>query len=218
MFPNDTFDLIIDKGTFDSIICSTSEMGGEGDGSKTTLEAVNEAATAALNEAKEHPDARQAPPYHSFGKHIRSIWRMLKQGGVYFLVSTGPPDSRVQKIKRVGHGLKSKMEMWQKSMHIKLNKRGSNSLNSLSSDDKYHWAYVFVKSARRDVLKVGSAPPNVVIAPSVDLGPLEPEVEVEVEESSDDSSEGDLIDSDDESGEESEVVSDVEESQASEVS
>jgi hypothetical protein len=201
-------------GAFDSIICSTTEMGGEGDGSKTTSEAVDEAATNAINMAQLHPDAREAPPYHSFGKHIRSIWRMLKQGGVYFLISTAPPESRTQKIKRVGHGLKTSMEMWQKAVHVRIDKMGSKLLNTLSPDEKYHWCYIFVKTARRDVLKIGSAP-VVVIAPvaSVELG-LDPKEE----SSSDDSSDGDLIDSNDESEEEEEIVSDVEESVVSEES
>ena len=195
-------------------------MGGDGDGIKTISEAVDEAATAAVELSKTQPDPRLAPPYHAFGKHVRSIWRMLKQGGVYLLLSTAPPDSRVHKIKTVGHGLKSSMEMWQKSVHLKLNKLGSRVLNTLKPEDTYHWAYIFVKSARRDVLKVGgsggSGGSGAMGAPSAVAVPMD--LGLPEDESSDDSSEGDLIDSNDESdGEEEEIVSDVEESQASEM-
>jgi hypothetical protein len=77
--PNDTFDLIVDKGTFDSVLCSTRETGGDGDGTTTTSEAVDQAAGEAMERAKAHPDPRQAPPFHSFGRHVRNVWRTLKQ-------------------------------------------------------------------------------------------------------------------------------------------
>ena len=217
MLPNDTFDLIVDKGTFDSVLCSTMETGGDGDGTTTTSEAVSQAAGEAIERAKAHPDPRQAPPFHSFGKHVRNIWRTLKQGGVYLVVTTGAPSTRISKIKNVGHGLKSKMDMWQRVSHVKLERLGARVLNTSMEEDKHHWAYIFVKTARRDVLKVGgsmttaaaaaAAPATEIVSPL-----LLPEEEEE--ESSDDSSEGDLVDSEDDSEEEEEeeIVSDAEDS------
>jgi len=205
MLPNETFDLVIDKGTFDSVASSTAEMGGDGDGMTTTAEAIDAAAAAAIERAKQHPDPREAPPYHAFGKHVRNIWRVLKQGGVYLLLSTAKPAARVQKIKRVGHGLKATMEMWQSATHVRLEKMGTRVLNVLHKEDKHHWAYVFVKTARRDVLRIKAAPAPQAAVALVDLGLVEPERE----ESSDDSSEGDLVDSEDESSEEESVVSEA---------
>ena len=217
MLPNDTFDLIVDKGTFDSVLCSTMETGGDGDGTTTTSEAVSQAAGEAIERAKAHPDPRQAPPFHSFGKHVRNIWRTLKQGGVYLVVTTGAPSTRISKIKKVGHGLKSKMDMWQRVSHVKLERLGARVLNTSMEEDKHHWAYIFVKTARRDVLKVGGSTTTTAAAAAA---PAAMEIvsplllpEEEEEESSDDSSEGDLVDSEEDSeGEEEEIVSDVEES------
>tara|TARA_B100000780_G_scaffold187164_1_gene131486 strand:+ start:242 stop:850 length:609 start_codon:yes stop_codon:yes gene_type:complete len=201
MLPKETFNLVIDKGTFDSILCSTEEMGGEGDGIQTASEAVNQAATDAMESAKLHPDKRLAPPYHAYGKHVRNIWKTLKQGGCYLVLSTSKPSSRISKIKTVGHGMKASMEMWSRVTHVKLEKLGTRILNVLEKEDKYHYAYIFIKSANKGV-KLITAPVQQVMLPDL--------LEEEVIESSDDSSDGDLVDSDDEpSSEEESVVSDV---------
>ena len=138
---------------------------------------------------------------------------------MYVVVTTGAPSTRIAKIKRVGHGLKSSVEMWQRVSHVQLERLGTRVLNSTTEEDKHHWAYIFVKSARRDVLKVGvsaaAGQAEVVDVMSPLLIPEE-EVVADEDESSDDSSEGDLVDSEDESEEEEEeILSDVDESQAS---
>ena len=206
VFPDESFDLVLDKGAFDAVLTSTAELRQPAAGD----------VPAAHSGMK--VDTREAPHPYRYGKHVRNMWRMLKQGGVYCVISTGRPETRLQKIQSVGHGLKASFAMWQSSAHVRLEKLGGRQRNPYFAAEKYHWCYVFVKTARRDVKRVEMLSEPVLTPRGRGDEGEEGEVEQEEEEeggasSSDDSSEGDLFD--DEESEEESQVSDVEESQAS---
>ena len=207
VFPDESFDLIIDKGTFDSVLTSTAEL------------RQPEAGDVPAEHNGMKVDTREAPHPYKYGKHVRNMWRLLKQGGVYFVVSTGRPETRLSKIKSVGHGLKAIFPMWQFSAYIRLEKLGGRFRNPFHADEKHHWCYLFVKTSRKDVKRV-SIPITIdssepVLTPRGDEND-EPESGDEEDESSDDSSDGDLLD--DEESEDVSDVSDLEESKASTVS
>ena len=96
------------------------------------------------------------------------------------------------------------VSVWQSSAHIRLEKLGGRERNPFFAGEKYHWCYIFVKTARKDVKRV-QLPLEPVLTPRGDTGENEDDDEEgEEDESSDDSSEGDLFD-DEESEEESQV-------------
>ena len=202
VFPDETFDLVLDKGTFDAVLTSTAEL----------RQPASDDIPAAHSGMK--VDTREAPHPYRYGKHVRNMWRILKQGGVYCVISTGRPETRLQKIKSVGHGLKASFAMWQSSAHFRLEKLGARQRNPYFAEEKYHWCYVFVKTARRDVKRVEMLR-EPVLTPRSAEEELEEDKDEDEEDgsSSDDSSEGDLFD--DEESEEESQVSDVEESQVS---
>ncbi len=245
--PDDTFDLVVDKATLDSIMCSVEEIDPlleealrEGSAADAARKAEMEGRAGHTPLVKYAPAYEQALadkalerermlrsgveptlpnehtgekiPFLKYGKHIRNMWRSLKPGGVYMVVSTERPERRVQKIKRVGHGLKARYPMWTDMWWTKLEKLGGHEARVVDNEDRYHYLYVFVKAARRDVKKV-----QIVAQP--DPGPVVEEVpEEEEEESSDDSSEADLMDDEESSEEEEDSDDDDDEDGDSDVS